>query len=44
MKVLGSAIIALIALLLVDQEFNGGRYWRAATAIARHMAASIGLN
>jgi hypothetical protein len=44
MRFLASAAIACFVLIVVDQEFNDGRYFRVATAMLRQIGASIGVH
>jgi hypothetical protein len=42
MKLFGSAIIAAVVLILVDQVAYDGRYTTAVLVVARNLARSIG--
>jgi hypothetical protein len=44
MKFLSSAAIASFILLLVDQAFSDGRYYRTGIKILREMAGIVGLH
>ena len=41
MRLLGSAALALIVLIVVDEAFNNGRYWEAAVNLAQRIGQSI---
>jgi len=43
MKFLSSAALASFILLLADQAFSDGRYYRTGTKILREMAGTLGL-
>jgi hypothetical protein len=43
MRFFGSAVVALVVLLLVDHEFYDGRFWSVAVTLLRHIGRSIGL-
>ena len=40
-RLLGSAAVALIVLVLVDQEFNHGRYSQAVMAVMSQIARAV---
>jgi hypothetical protein len=41
MRIAGTIIVALLALHFVDEQYNDGRYSRAATAILSHITKSF---
>ena len=41
MRLLGSAALALVVLIVVDEAFNNGRYWEAAVNLAQRIGQSI---
>jgi len=43
MKLLGSTIVALAVLWLIDKELNHGHYTDAVLTLARGLARSIGI-
>jgi hypothetical protein len=43
MRLIGSAVVALIVLWLVDMEFNYGHYTDAVLTVARGLCRSIGI-
>lgn len=42
MKMAGAVIVALLALNFVDEQYNNGRYSRAATVMLSHITRSFG--
>lgn len=42
MRVAGAIIVVLLALYFVDEQYNSGRYSRAATMMLSHIARSFG--
>jgi hypothetical protein len=44
MKFIGSAMVTVVILYIVDQEFNNGRLIQAAIIVSRNVAAAIGIH
>jgi hypothetical protein len=42
MRIIGTVVVALLALYIIDTEFADGRYFLALKAIIRHLADRVG--
>jgi hypothetical protein len=42
MRIIGTVVVALLALYIIDTEFADGRYFLALKAIIRHLAGRVG--
>jgi hypothetical protein len=42
MRIIGTVVVALLALYIIDTEFADGRYFLALKTITRHLAGRVG--